>query len=83
MPALSSPLETLYRMLVDHIGGADAKETKTSLATEQNKIRIPQWCTQQVIHHAELDMEVPVVGNLVFNRYIQCLKKVWSTGKRL
>jgi hypothetical protein len=75
MPVLSSPLETLYRILVDHIGGADAKETETSLATEQNRIRIPQWCSQQVIHHTELDMEVSVVGKLVFNRYFQCKRK--------
>jgi hypothetical protein len=60
-----SPPETLDRSLVDQIGGVEAKEKKNSFGTANNRIRIPQSCSQQVSHHTERGMAISVVGNLV------------------
>jgi len=47
MSQVCSPPETLDRRLVDQIGGVDDKGRKYSAATVRNRIRIPQYCSQQ------------------------------------
>jgi len=75
MSQVCSPTENLDRRLLDQIGVVDDKDTKYSLATAKIRIRIPRPCSLKVSHHTEWDMDVSVVGNLVFNWYFQCKKK--------